>query len=167
MQNEKTTNELDNPTELNKAPATTAEILIKLKGLDPEEKRRREYVKKELVKLEHEAWQHDDTADYTEATMIPPIDQAIEQNAIAIERHREIIQGIIDSKSHTREDRERKKASEEDIKALEKDQVQRASLKAKITSLVNSRRGQAEETRMHLKFLAEKYANLFTETEVK
>lgn len=164
MQNEATeTNELDNPTELNTVPKTTAEILDPLKGFDAEAQRQKEYVKKELVKLEHQAWEHEDTADYTEATAIPPVQQVIEKNHIAIVRHREIIEEIEKSGSKTREDRDRKKASAEDIKILEKEQVSRAQFKTQLEKLIESRRNSAVEVRLHMQFLAKKYEHLFKE----
>lgn len=163
MDNDETKkNELDNPTE-QKVPATTAEIMDPLKGFDPEQQRKKNYITKELVKLEHQAWEHDDAAEYAEATMLPPIDQEIEKNSIAIDRHKEIIDEITKSGSTKREDRERRKASESDIKLLEKDNISRAQLKAQIVKMAEGRRAQATEVRIHMKFLAEKYANLFKE----
>ena len=159
MQNE--TNELDNPTLLNQIPATTGAAIENLTGLGAEEQRRKEYIKKELVKLEHQVWEHEDTAAYTEATAIPPIQQLIDKNRIAIARHEEIIEEIDRSGSKTREDRDRKKASQEDIKLLQKDNASREQLKAQLNKVIESRKAQADEVKLHMKFLATKYEDLF------
>jgi hypothetical protein len=159
---ENTTNELDNPTELNKTPATTGEIINHLRGMSPEDTRKRSFIAAELVKLEREAWDHELDAEYIEAVAIPPVQQAIDQNRIAIARHEEIIQEINNSGSHTRADRERRKASEEDIKLLQKDNTQREALKAQLKKGADGRRNQATEVRLHMKFLADKFKDLFT-----
>jgi hypothetical protein len=154
------TNELDNPTNLNPIPRTSEEIMATL-GLSDENKRKKEYVTRQLTKLEAEAWEHEDTAEYTMNTMLSPIQQAIDQNRIAIARHEEIIEEITRSGSYKREDRDRKKASQDDIKLLQKDNTERGQLKKQVEQIAAGRKAKADETRLNMKFLADKYKHLF------
>jgi hypothetical protein len=154
-------NELDNPTKINEVPRTTEEILKTINEIPSDTERLKKFVTQKLIKIEQEAWDHELQAEYTEQVAIPPVTQLIDQNRIAIARHQEIIQEIANSNSKTREDKERRKASEQDIRELEKENHQRNQFKQQLQKIADGRRAQATESRLHLQFIATKHKALF------
>lgn len=158
-------NALDNPRDFkSEVPQTTEEIIKSVNGtgsFGDEQSRRKAWVLAELSKMEKEAWTFDFEAAFALDVTIEPVKQLNEQDRIAIARHEEIIEKIDNSGSKTREDREARKASIEDIKLLQKSRSDRDSIIKNLQRIAENKKNQAIEVRMRMNHLAKQYVELF------